>query len=482
MKKVFVLLCTVLICACTFGITAFAQNTTENNYTYHDGEMVASTPSHILKAVIDNSKLDGGMRFGGIGDVAVSGNNIYLLDSEGAALYVFSKQDFTLKASVSTVYEADGNAIALKAPEGMFIRDNLIYIADTGAERIVVLNLSTLELAFVINQPENYPDDADFEPSKIAVSSSGKIYFSVSGTTEGLVELDTEGKFSRYMGANTPEYDLIDYFWKNFASEEQLAQMYKTYAPGFSNISIDGDDLVYAVSHDATSEDKVFRFNAKGENIICTPDGQKISGDDEMYFVNTDGGSEFVDVAVSDFGTYAVLDRKAGRVFIYNYNGYLLSVFSSLGDNYGQLKTPSGIEWSGTDLIITDRNPARAFVYTATEFGKLMLDAERQYYNGQWSAATENYEKALTLNANYYVAYTGIGYSRLMEGEYKEAMEYFKVSDNKEGYSKAYNLYRGQIIEKYFYIFAIAVVLFIVLIVYSEVRYFKKASRKVAEK
>lgn len=482
MKRVFVLICTVLLLVGTFGITAFAQNTTETNYTYHDGKMVASTPSHILNGVIDSNSLGDGMRFGGIGDVAVSGDDICLLDTEGAALFVFSKDSLTLKSVVKTVYGTDGTAIDFVGPEGIFIRDDLIYIADTAAKRIVVLNRSALDLAYVINEPENYPDDADFEPSKIAVSSSGKIYFTVSGTTEGIVELGSDRKFSRYTGANTPEYDLIDYFWKNFATEEQLAKMYKTYAPGFSNINIDSDDLVYAVSYDDTSEDKVFRFNAKGENIICSPEGQKITGDDSDYFLNTEGGSEFVDIAVSDFGVYAVLDRKAGRVFIYNYNGYLLSVFSSLGDNYGQLKNPSGIEWCGTDLIITDRNPARAYVYTVTEFGRFMFDAERQYYNGQWSEATENYEKALALNANYYVAYTGIGNSRLMEGEYKQAMEYFKISDNKEGYSKAYNLYRGQMIEKYFYIIAILVVAVIVLIVYSEIRYFKKASRKGANK
>ena len=481
-KKFFAFITAVMLLCCVALFPVSAQNTESNYYTYQDGKIIASVPAYTLSRIIDEESFNGIVGIKSIDDIAVTNDSIYLLDKKSSSILKIDRADYSFQKSTSKIYNADGTVaseangdeLQLNEPEGIFVSRDSVYVADTGAKRIVVLNKDDLTLEKIISKPKNFTGDTDFKPSKIVVSTVGNIYFTVSGTTEGIVELDSNGYMMRYFGANTPDYNIIEYFWKNFATKEQLAKMSKTYAPSFSNINIDSDDMVYAVSNDSTSEDMIFRFNAKGENIICERDGQPLVGDDASTFVHTDSRSCFVDIAVSDCGVYAVLDKSLGRVFIYNYNGYLLNIFSSLGDNYGQLKNPSAIEWMGDDLIVTDSDLGLAYIFTVTDFGALMMDAERSYYNGKWKKSAEKYEAITKINANYYVAYSGLGYSCLMNGKYKESIKYFKISNDKEGYSKAYNAYRGELIEKYFAIFAVIAILLIFLIIFSEVCYHRK--------
>jgi hypothetical protein len=70
------------------------------------------------------------------------------------------------------------------------------------------------------------------------------------------------------------------------------------------------------------------------------------------------------------------------------------------------------------------------------------------------------------LDQNYELAYVSIGKALLAEGEYKEAAEYFRLGNSRVGNSDAFQSYRNQIIQKYFYLVCLAVVLLILLLVW----------------
>ena len=75
-----------------------------------------------------------------------------------------------------------------------------------------------------------------------------------------------------------------------------------------------------------------------------------------------------MDIAVKPYGTYALLDKTYGHVFLYNFDGELLCVFGSKGSAVGQFKTPSTIAWLGDKLIIGDADlKAGCTVYIGTE-------------------------------------------------------------------------------------------------------------------
>lgn len=88
--------------------------------------------------------------------------------------------------------------------------------------------------------------------------------------------------------------------------------MAKAYAPSFGG-DLDADGFVFSVTADASSEDKLFRFNAKGDNVIRSEGYGALIGDIPEYLSTATPGSIFVDVAVTDFA-YAALDKQNGRI------------------------------------------------------------------------------------------------------------------------------------------------------------------------
>lgn len=173
-----------------------------------------------------------------------------------------------------------------------------------------------------------------------------------------------------------------------------------------------------------------------------------------------------------------MLDRAHGRIFLYNFDGELLNVFGTLGNLKGELKDPSGIAWLGDKLVVGDKTLKCAYILAPTQFGQAVLDGNRCYYNGRWDEALVHFEKATGLNVNYDVAYNGIGKNYLMKSEYKKAMEYFKLGQNRTFYSKAYNGYRSEMLEKYFPVIMVIFIALIGWMIFTEIRYHKKGGKK----
>ena len=233
--------------------------------------------------------------------------------------------------------------------------------------------------------------------------------------------------------------------------------MAKTYAPAFNNIAVDGEGFVMAVTYDAAASDMIFRLNSKGENVIREEGNTYLIGD--IHSNGNELSSQFVDIAVTDYGTYAVIDQARGRIFVYDFDGELLIAFGSLGNLKGQFKTPTGAAWLGNKLLISDSTLACTYVLAPTAFGDAMLNGSREYYNGNWDVALEYFKKAVTLNSNYEVGYTGIGKNYLMKDDYDNAMYYFKQGINREYYSKAYYGHRGLQLKDHFGIIAVIAVM-----------------------
>ena len=74
----------------------------------------------------------------------------------------------------------------------------------------------------------------------------------------------------------------------------------------------------------------------------------------------------------------------------------------------------------------------------------------RSYYRGDEEQAFELFSQTIEMNANLEFAYTGIGKSLLRKGQYYEAMSYFKRSMDQANYSKAFLLYRKELLREHF--------------------------------
>ncbi len=454
-----------------------------DGFTYNYwGEPMESPAAFELETVINRSDM-GSIKLQSVDDVCTSADGrIFLTDKTESRVNVFDSEGNFLKSikvimneEKKIVLDADGNQIVLNGPSGTYYHDknNELYIADTGAKRIVVLDGGSYAMKRIINEPEDLSGVTEFKPSKVAVDQADRIYIVVQSSYEGIIELNADGTFSRYFGVNEPTVNLIDYFWKSLASDTQKEKMGKTYAPAFNNVTMDSEGFVYAVTYDSTAADMVFRLNSAGENVLRQTGQWPVQG----ALTGTDT-SKFVDIAVTEYGVYAALDMTMGRIYLYNYDGELLNVFGSLGNLKGQFKTPSGIAWNGYNLVVSDSELKCAYVLKPTEFGDVLLRGSEKYYFGKWDEAVELFEEALRHNSNLEVAYIGIGKNYLMKDDYEKAMKYFELGNNREYYSKAYNGYRTIQIEENFGIIAVIFVALIVLLVVSEVRYHKKGGKQ----
>lgn len=483
MKKI-LLIILIFIFAST-PVTVLASDGTSysyDGYTYDWWWNAVEGPAAFqLDRVIDESNMEG-VTVQGINDVCTSKDGrILLVDTLESRVNIMDQNGVLTKSikvirdsnNKIVVDEVTGQQLILNAPEGVYYYEpkNELYIADTGAGRIIVLDGTNYTLLRVIGKPENMAGVSEFKPSKLVVDNANRIYIVVQSSYEGIIELNADGTFSRYYGVNSPKVNLIDYFWKSISTDRQKEQMKKTFAPAFNNVAIDADGFVYAVTYDKASFFRAFRLNSSGVNVLREEGTTWVRGD--IYNWN-DVISEFVDIAVTDYGTYAVLDKAKGKIFIYDFDGQLLNAFGTIGTTKGSFQIPSGIAWLGDKLVVTDSSLKSAYILNPTDFGRTALQASEKYYYGQWDEALALNEEILKLNANYEVAYVGIGKNYLMKDEFKKAMYYFKLGNNREFYSKAFNGYRGEVLKENFGIVAVIFLLFIIYIVISEVRYHKK--------
>ena len=485
MMKRFMLL---LLAALMLFTSAFAADGTSNvyqGYTYDFFRNVKSTPApFVLSQVIDSANVaKTGRTIEAVTDVATSlDGRIFVVDKVNSIIYVLDENGQYLSFIKNVKDENKKNAqingqnVQLTGPEGAFYHEKAdeLYICDTGAQRILVLDGQTYTFKRAILRPENMTGETEFKPSKVAVDNADRIYAVVPSSYEGIIELNEDGSFSRYFGVNEPQINMIDFLWKSLASDKQKEKMGKTYAPAFNNVTLDGEGFIMAVTSDSASADKVFRLNFAGANVLREMGNTLVIGD-----LQTENPSAFVDIAVKPYGTYALLDKTNGHVFLYNFDGELLCVFGSKGNAVGQFKTPSTIAWLGDKLIIGDADLKCAYIYEPTAFGSALLKAGEAYYNGDWDTATAHFEEVLRLCANLETAYVGIGKNLLMKEDYEGAMYNFKLGNNREFYSKAYKGYRSNVMKENFWVIALVAVVFIGAVLGSEVRYHQKQKRRM---
>lgn len=493
-KKIILALCSLLIMvSIVTPVEVLASDGTSyvyDGYTYDFwGNAKESPAAFILENVISQESL-GEMKLSGVDDICTSKDGrIFIVDATESRIHVFDEK-LELLHSIKLLRDANGKIaldesgaqIMLSSPEGLFVheKEQELYVADTGAKRVLVLDLNTYALKRIIGTPTNLTGVTEFKPSKITVDLANRIYVVVQSSYEGILELTSDGEFSGYYGVNVPRVSVVDYFWKSIASDEQKAQLSKTYAPAFNNITLDGEGFVMAVTYDLSADDMVFRLNSKGENVL-REEGQTFVVGDIWRMNSDDPGSQFVDIAVTDYGTYALLDKNKGRIFLYNFDGELLNVFGTKGNVKGEFKEPVSIAWLGNKLVVADKSLKCVYLLTPTRFGETVLEGNENYYFGRWDDALVAFEKAVAFNANYEPAYSGIGKNYLMKSDYEKAMYYFKIGNNRSFYSKAFNGYRGERLEANFGIVMAVVVVLIGLLIWSEIRYHQKGLKRKRE-
>lgn len=462
MKKISKSIGTLTLAAMVFATSSLSVLASGETYTYNYdywGDVQNSPDPYTVTNVYTASSFGLDINFRSPQGLFVKDNMVYICDT-GNNRIVQLERTGTEQFEVVRIFDSiKGNTdvTSISSPTDIAVSDEGdIFISDNGNARIVKVD-SDLNYILQFDLPVDSTVSADstFQPSKIVIDTAGRVYCIATTINQGLCKYEPDGTFSGFVGATPVTFNWVDYIWKKFATQEQRVRMASFVPTAYDNIYIDHEGFIYACAGgmdeddlDSGAADAIRKLNLMGDNILVQNGEYPAYGD--LYWGKGggyEGPSYFTDVTVFENDIYVCLDKNRGRLFGYDDQGKTVFCFGGNGNMDGYFRQPAAIEHMGHDLLVLDSLDCSVTLFTPTEFGELIYSAIEDFDEGNYVASGESWQKVMELDGNYDLAYIGIGRSLLRQKKYREAMDYFELKYDDENYSKAYKQYRKEWVE-----------------------------------
>ena len=437
---------------------------TSYTYTYDYWEDVQSSPdAYRVATVIDSMTLGlenlENIRISKPQSLYARDNLLYIADSSNNRILEVERKGnaFTLKRIIKEMTGAAVNTFS--NPTDVFADpEGNLYVADYGNQRVAKMDKNLKWIRdFIKPTDATFDQRLNFLPKKIVVDVAGRVYALCQNVNKGLVKYEEDGTFSGFIGANAVSISMAEYIWKRyFQTKEQRAQSENFVPTEYENIYIDRDGFIYATNTVFSEYDLKYdnakpirRLNSLGSDILIKNDRFPPIGDLQWVEQGNDslGPSKFADITVMDNDIYVALDRTRGRLFGYDSQGVLLWAFGTKGNVEGAFTGAVSLEHMGRDLLVLDQLENSVTLFQTTEYGQSIYDASEAYLDGDYDRSADLWRDVLKMNANYPLAFRGIGRAVLRQNEYEEAMDWFKLAHDRQNYGRAFKLYRKDWVE-----------------------------------
>lgn len=446
----------LVICAILgFGTVSYAADT----YSYDIwGNVVQAPVAYELERTIYGSDL-------GLSTMASASTAFYRNDKLYFALsgyIVIADKEFENISYITEYTREDGTVSTISAPTGIYVtEDEHIYICEMNQGEIIEFDENG-QYVRAIGDPHCIGLTTTYRPKRLVVDSVGRIYVLVANCYEGLVELDPEGNFNRYVGATEVTYTAWDLFWRQIATEEQLARSELWLPTSYSDLAIDKDGFIFASVADSTTEKPIKKLNSSGKDVM--PEHDFVTPPMGDYEAKT-SLSNLVSIAVADDGRFAVMDSNYSRIFVYSSDGYLLYELGGSGNAQGLLSSPSTFCFMDDKIVVLDIVYQTLEIFAPTTYGSLINSALEAQSDYDYETAATYWEQVLDINNNFYYANLGLGKYQMRTGEYEEALQNFYLGADQSYYSNAYARVSGEWMDNHFTMIMTIAVIVIVLIV-----------------
>ena len=433
------------------------------SYTYgydYWGDVQESPDAYRVSKVIDSVSLGLDVRMKNPQGLFIRNNDLYVVDTTNNRIIQVDIKDakYEVKRIIDCV--KGGEPETFNSPYDVFVdaEDN-IYVTDFYNHRIVMMD-KDLNWMKEFTKPTDatFDQSLDFLPKKLVVDVAGRVYALVTNCNKGVVKFEADCTFAGFIGATPVTVSTAEYIWKRYFQTKAQREASAAFVPTeYENIYIDKDGFLYVTTTNFSECDlkwdnakPIRRLNGLGGDILVKNDHYPPIGDlwwlegDATYY----GPTKMTDVTVFDNEIYVVLDRVRGRLFGYDNQGIMLWAFGTRGNIEGAFTSAIAIEHSGFDIYVLDQLENSITVFTPTEYGTLIYDAIEEYQTGEYDESAAVWQKVVQYNANYPLAFRGIGRTLLRQNKYEEAMEYFKMAHDRDNYGRAFKLYRKEWIEK----------------------------------
>ena len=452
MRKVFFTLAAVIVFAFLFPLGALARSGTSYNYTISvDGEWIRTQDAY----------LTGGIYLNDLGlnqpqDIFIKNDTMYVADTGNSRVIAYSMSDGS--------YSVIGEDI-FTYPCGIFADDSgKLYVADMKAPAVYIFSEDG-KLEQTISRPDSYlfGNNSVYAPKNVAVSSQGNIYVVGDGAHEGLMQFDFDGTFQGYFAANERSLTLLEMVQELIYSDAQKAKMTSRIAQPIFNIDITSQDLIYSVTQAADKYSAGASSGAKTHNLVQLHNlgGEDIMSPDES--VNDEWN--FVDVTSGIYSNCYCL-TQTGLIYEYDSSGNLIFSFGGRAmsdDKNGLITDAAAIDVDDKGFIyILDRERALVQTFVPTDFAIASQKAIYCLETGNYDDSEEIWNQVLKLNGMSRIAHLGLGKTYFHQQRYSEALEEFKIAGDRENYSAAYSELRGKWLNDNLIFLAAALILIIV--------------------
>ena len=496
---------------CT-ALSSFALpiNNVNDSYFYDVNGNDASAPlSFTVERVINIVDIDPSKTLTSAftpSDICYANGYLYILDSLNNRVYILDEQYQTVKiisgligdipdlpktqVDVPEGEEGSGssgntqsNKYSLNKPRGIYVTaDGTIYISDTENQRIVVCNMDGI-VSRVYQEIKCSVLGAKytFNPTRLVIDNTGDLQVICEGINRGIMQITSDGEFRAFFGAPDVVISLWERVWRNFATEEQLAQMIAITPTEYSSLAVDSRGFIYPtiaaldeaavqalrnLSISATYA-PVKKLSADGTDMLRRKGLSSPMGD-LNWAPGKDTYPTIVDIAVdSESGRYTILESRTGRFFTYDADGNMLYLCGGLGIAQGAFQTASALDINGDYVYVADTGSRTVTVLRATEYVHAINEAAEATSNGLWAESIGLWEEVLSYNSNMYIANIGLGKAEMRLAmaliddqtdenglnaldHYAKAIVYFDRASEKTNYSVAFTALRTNELEKYF--------------------------------
>ena len=334
---------------------------------------------------------------------------LYVADSTLAHIAIFN-QNREFIATIGAGY--------LSNPTGVYVT-NYIFVADT--EHVFQFTHDG-ELINQFGRPESplFGRAQHFRPRKLAVDARGNIYIIGEAANNGIIQLNANGEFLGYFGANPTRLTFFQTL-QRFV----LGQVNVTVLPTSpTNIAIASNGVVFT----ATS-----MLNTEGVRMLNIAGNDMIEGILSPYQV--------IDVTLGNQGNFFALTTD-GFVIEYDSSGNPLFYFGGTDptqQRFGVLRNPTAIEVAPDgNLYVSDSELGAIHIFAPTEFTNTVHHALAYFEEGLYTQSEAYWVEALRLNSSFGLAHQAIGRSQFIQGYFDEALDRFYLANDTDGFSEAF--------------------------------------------
>ena len=259
MKKFSKILCTffaILMVVTAACVTANAGSAYQTYVYSVDGKALYSPDAYTAISSIGSDYMGLNVPIENPGDMVTDqAQNVYIADTGNNRIVVLDRY-YKVNFTIAEFSNDQGVPDRLTAPQGVFVSEpnekygKLIWVCDTGANRIVVFD-EFGNFQRIVEEPEStlFEQDSVYKPVAMAVDSYNRLYVVSSTTYQGIIVMTDAGEFTGFIGAQAVSMSMWDIIWRRFQTEDQRKASEQKVSTEFNNITINmNKGLVYVTT------------------------------------------------------------------------------------------------------------------------------------------------------------------------------------------------------------------------------------------